>query len=249
MMENNKGSMIVLTVIGIATLLIAVIGATFAYFTVTLKYVDKPTETVIESATMVIEYQTLNSLVYEGAIPGRPSQSEDPAAQNVDNKLSFSLTSAQNMTVNTKYEVYLVIEDNSFESDNLVYMMNQTSRVVSSESEQNKNENNNDTTGEKGIEIIDSTKKTTDIIIENGSSITRDVGIISKDLKKGDKLLIGKGNLGSHRTVDTWEFEVWLKEIGGEQNYDQGKVLKAHIEVEPIEQTPVTYEPDKVTNN
>ena len=61
MMENNKGSMIVLTVIGIATLLIAVIGATFAYFTVTVKYVDKPTETVIESATMVIEYNSLNS--------------------------------------------------------------------------------------------------------------------------------------------------------------------------------------------
>ena len=32
MKENNKGSMIILTIIGIATLLVAVIGATFAYF-------------------------------------------------------------------------------------------------------------------------------------------------------------------------------------------------------------------------
>lgn len=251
MKDNNRGSMIILTVIGIATLLVAVIGATFAYFTVTIKYETEPTPAVVQTSTMLIQFKTLNELRYEGAIPGRPSQSDDPTAQLVDNKLQFSLTSAPNMTVTNKYNVYLVIDDNDeggqattendFVTDNLVYMMNQINREVSAAA------TTNGTPGVAGVEVIDQNKKTTDLIIENNVSNTRDVGVIPHELKAGDKILIGTGELGSHGTVDTWELEVWLKEVGVEQNEDQGKVLMAHIEVEPIDQLPVTYEPDKVT--
>ena len=66
MKENNKGSMIILTIIGIATLLIAVIGATFAYFTVTVKYKTAPSQVEVKSNTMVIEYEALNNIEYYG---------------------------------------------------------------------------------------------------------------------------------------------------------------------------------------
>jgi hypothetical protein len=240
MRENNRGSMIILTVIGIATLLVAVIGATFAYFTVTIKYETDPTPAVIQSSTMLIQFKTLNELTYTGAIPGRPSLSSDPIAQNIDNKLSFSLTSAPNMTSSTKYNVYLVIDSNDFETDNLVYLMTQK-RDITSEAQ------TNGTTGSEGSEYIADDSFTMDDIDGEGPNKERKVGTIKSELKAGDKKLIATGNLGSHGSVDTWEFEIWLRETGVEQNEDQGKTLKAHIEVEPIDQNPVTFEPDKVT--
>ena len=242
MRENNKGSIIILTVIGIATLLIAVIGATFAFFSVNVQYEEKPTPTIIETSTMVIEFKTDNALNYVGAIPGRPSQATGAyadEAEKVDNKLQFTLTSDEYMSLETEYDVFLVIDENTFEQDNLVYMMNQIDRKPSSTAEQNT------TAGKPGTEVIG--VNTTDYIkYEDGTGESREVGIISKDLKKGDKLKIGTGLLGSHKTSDTWEFEVWLKETGEEQNKDQGKVLKAHIEVEPKGNNQATYEPDKI---
>ncbi|MBQ3021265.1 MAG: hypothetical protein IJD92_03475 [Bacilli bacterium] len=230
MRENNKGSLIILTVIGIATLLIAVIGATFAYFTVTIKYVTTPTKTVVQSTTMLIQFNTLNEMKYEGAMPGRPSEED-----NKDNKLMFSLTSAPNMTTETKYNVYLVIDSNNFVGDNLVYLMKQTRDISDTATTIG-------TTGAAGSEYIDPDSKTEDVV----DGVKREIGTIKSSLKAGDKKLIATGELGSHGTVDTWEFELWLKETGEEQNEDQGRVLEAHIEVEPIDLLPETFEPEKV---
>lgn len=238
MKENNKGSMIILTIIGIATLLVAVIGATFAYFTVTLNYETEPTPTVVETSTMLVTFKTLNELTYTGAIPGRPSLSQDPEAQKIDNTLSFSLTSAPNMTVKTDYNVYLVIDSMNFETNNLVYLMTQE-RNTTSEAQTNK------TTGSDGKMYISDDAKVEDDIDGDGNKET--VGTLNSTLKQGDKKLIATGSVGSHGSIDTWTLEIWLRETGIEQNEDQGKVLKAHIEVEPINQDPITHEENKIS--
>lgn len=236
--NNNKGSMIILTIIGIATLLVAVIGATFAYFTVTLNYETEPTPTVVESSTMLVTFKTINELTYTGAIPGRPSLSTNPDAQNIDNTLSFSLTSATNMTVDTDYNVYLVIDSMDFETNNLVYLMTQE-REVTAEAQ------TNGTAGSVGNGYISDDAKIEDDIDADGDKEV--VGTLNSTLKAGDKKLIATGSVGSHGSVDTWTLEIWLRETGIEQNEDQGKVLKAHIEVEPINQDPITHEENKVT--
>ena len=51
MKDNNKGTTILLTVIGVATLLVAVVGATFAYFTAQVKYVTPPTTAACPTIT------------------------------------------------------------------------------------------------------------------------------------------------------------------------------------------------------
>lgn len=269
--NNNKGSMIILTIIGIATLLVAVIGATFAYFSVTVKYKTEPTPAVVETSTMLITFETKNELLYTGAIPGRPSlvKEGDPLYGSLvdnaeSNKLSFTLTSATNMVVNAPYNVYLVIESNDpevadgedepteeelkandFVTNNLVYLMTQTRNVTAAAT-------HNGTPGHAGSQYFP-TGKLNDLFVKddyNGDSTVGDneyVGVIKAGLKEGDKVLLATGNIGSHATVETWTLEVWLKETGSEQNEDQGKVLKAHIEVEPVNQDPITYEPDKVT--
>ena len=238
MKDNNKGSMIILTIIGIATLLVAVIGATFAYFTVTIKYDTEPTKTVVESSTMLVTFKTINELTYTGAIPGRPSLSTDPTAQNIDNTLSFSLTSAPNMTVATDYNVYLVIDSMNFEKNNLVYLMTQERDVKPEAS-------SNQTPGSVGSGYISDDAKVEDDIDGDGDYET--IGTINSTLKAGDKKLIATGSVGSHGSIDTWTLEIWLRETGIEQNEDQGKELKAHIEVEPINQDPITHEKYKAT--
>ena len=253
MKNNNKGSMIILTVIGIATLLVAVIGATFAYFSVTLKYETEPTPAVIESSTMLVTFKTVNELTYTGAIPGRPSLSKDPAAQAIDNTLSFTLTSATNMLVSTKYNVYLVVDsndeagatgdltENDFVTDNLVYLMTQD-REVTDPAKANK------TTGIDGSQYFGEGLYIKDDI--NGDKTTDEdelVGIIKAGTRVGERILIATGEVGSHASIDTWTLEIWLRETGVEQNEDQGKIFKGHILVEPINQDPITHEPGKVT--
>lgn len=51
-MDNNKGQTIFLSVIGIATLLVAIIGATFAWFSVTIQGNDNASSIIVTTATV-----------------------------------------------------------------------------------------------------------------------------------------------------------------------------------------------------
>lgn len=248
MKENNKGSMIILTVIGIATLLVAVVGATFAYFTVQIQgNVDESTVQV-QSSKMLITYAHGNKIDYTGAIPGRPE-----ADSGIKNKLTFSLKSDNGLNLATKYYVYLVVDNNEFlptpgetnvdNANELVYLSKQTERI----------QPDPDTiavidAGEDGIPKLDA-KQTITTIHNNVESDPFDVGSFkSATLVKSDDLsteeneeeitpiqnqevLIGEGVLGSNGCEDHWEVEVWLKELQAEQNYNQGRNMTAHIEI------------------
>ena len=54
--NNNKGNMILLTIISVATLLVAVIGATFAYFNISINSKDSDTTIEVTNGTISIEY-------------------------------------------------------------------------------------------------------------------------------------------------------------------------------------------------
>lgn len=72
-MEENKGNggnTILLTVIGIATLLVAIVGATFAYFTATISDGDKGSSIIIQTAQLAITYHDGDNLVASGITPG-----------------------------------------------------------------------------------------------------------------------------------------------------------------------------------
>ena len=51
-MDNNKGQTIFLSVIGIATLLVAIIGATFAWFSATVTGNDEASSIIVTTATL-----------------------------------------------------------------------------------------------------------------------------------------------------------------------------------------------------
>ena len=251
MKENNKGSMIILTVIGIATLLIAVIGATFAFFTVQIKGNVEESTVQVSSSTMLVQFATQNKLEYTGAIPGRPEKDYD---KYPNNKLRFSLTSDLGLGYPTKYDVYLVIDKSEFlksstdpnATDELVYVASQVpERIVSDTAKTNKTEGENGapnyTNTVNGVEL-----KSEDLTIEKKDPTTGEtstekvtVGLIpsniiyDEDVTEEDKVRIkvGSGILGSHGSVDSWQLEVWLKETDDDQNYNQGKTLNAHIDI------------------
>lgn len=249
MKDNNRGSMIILTVIGIATLLVAVIGATFAYFTATIDYKSEPTPTVVQSNTMIVEFDTINKLEYTGAVPGRP---EEDYEKFKDNKLRFTLVSHQNLVSVTEYDVYLVIDKSEFQkpdgkTDELVYVASQpnNTRYVSDAAISNGTAgsvgipNYNNTIN--GVEYKPETLKikrkdeVSGLVTENDVVVGLIPSNISydSDVKEEDKVRIkvGSGKLASHSSSDTWQLEVWLKETDNEQNYNQGKRLEAHIDV------------------
>jgi len=254
MKENNRGSMIILTVIGIATLLIAVIGATFAYFSVTVRYNEEPRDVVVKSSTMVIEYESTNSILYDGAIPGRPEEA-------ANNKLRFKVTSDNNMLLSSRYDVYLKITKNDFVNDNnmenLVFYLEETTVGTSKGTDGNLI---NSTKGNlyaaktdkytfQGIEELEENRitgeKTIGVIPTNTDPVTNaDTCNLTEDgtacmLKISDGAVVG--NQGAS---DEWYFEVWLKETGVQQNYDQGKIFQASIEIVPLDI--YTNEPDLV---
>lgn len=51
-MDNNKGQTIFLSVIGIATLLVAIVGATFAWFSITIQGNDQASSIIVTTATV-----------------------------------------------------------------------------------------------------------------------------------------------------------------------------------------------------
>ena len=220
-MKNGKNSIIVLSIIGITTLLISIIGATFAYFSIKLDVVSTKKNTVIQSRTLVIEYKTLNQIYYKNIIPGRPKWK---AGETPENILKFSLTSPVDMPERNAYDVYLNITENSFETNNMVYYIKQNPC--------NRSDNTKSYSGDLISELP--------ALKYNYNGRIVDVGVIPAGYK-GMLKIAGGAILGSLGCTDNWEVEMWLYETGTEQNIDQGKHLKASVEIDVENVYPADY--------
>ena len=71
-MNDNKGQTIFLSVIGIATLLVAIIGATFAYFTTTMKGTEA--DVTATTGTLGAVTYTAEALNLPNILPGKTSE-------------------------------------------------------------------------------------------------------------------------------------------------------------------------------
>ena len=111
MNENNKGTTILLTVIGVATLLVAVVGATFAYFTANVKDVNPDKTDVNVSAATVgtITFTHGDTITLQNAYPG-----------DLDSK-TFTIAADATSTIPVEYNIYLTVTNNTFITNNLEY--------------------------------------------------------------------------------------------------------------------------------
>ena len=108
--NNNKGNMILLTILSIATLLVAVIGSTFAYFNISMSTRDNETTIEVTNGSISIEHQE-NAQV---------SFTKQPAGTLVASK-SFTITGLITGSSNLNYEVDFKVNENTFDNNQLVY--------------------------------------------------------------------------------------------------------------------------------
>ena len=110
-MENKRGTTVLLTVIGIATLLVAVVGATFAYFTATVTGDEDATKVTVTSAT-------LGTITFrEGDILTLGTEAV-PAYPGARTSKTFEVEADAQSTVGVDYVVSLDVTDITFGADN-----------------------------------------------------------------------------------------------------------------------------------
>ena len=111
-MNNGKGNMILLTIICIATLLVAVVGATFAYFNIAMKEGNTSKTIEVTGGTLSTEYNG-NAKI----------SNENFNAGDVVGEKTFTITGVVTGSSNLNYEADLVITNNTYADDALVYTL------------------------------------------------------------------------------------------------------------------------------
>lgn len=114
-MNSGKSSMVLLTVIAVATLLVAVVGATFAYFSATMNGRESATTIEVTSGTLSVEYDGNSKISASNLNPGAV----------VANK-NFTVTGFVTGSTNLNYEAKLIVNNNTFSNGALVYTITST---------------------------------------------------------------------------------------------------------------------------
>lgn len=117
-MNSGKGSIILLTVIAVATLLVAVVGATFAYFGAMINGRESQKTIEVTSGTLSTEYDTNRKISVSNLNPGDVVATKTITVRGV-------ITGSENL----KYGANLVVTNNTYSNGALVYTI--TSKNVS----------------------------------------------------------------------------------------------------------------------
>lgn len=109
--QERKGNTIFLSVIGIATLLVAIIGATFAWFSATVTGNDTASSVTVQAATLGVVYTNGNAINLEKAMPGDESDTK-----------TFTVAAASGSTISQAYDLNWNVTTNNFvNKTDLVY--------------------------------------------------------------------------------------------------------------------------------
>lgn len=202
-MSEKKGTTVLLTVIGIATLLVTLVGATFAYFTAKVEESDNSVDTdvTVTAATLgTVTFAHENQINFCDEDEAQPCLIYPGESDSVD----FSITSAANSTAPINYEIYLLTETNT-----VAQGKTETSNLVATLTAPG--------TTEAGYESLLNATPLATGTYKTGDTTT------------GVK--IGEGVLQPGGASDTWTLNVTLNEINDEQNDDQGRIFKGSLKV------------------
>ena len=242
--KNNRKKNIILITLSLAIILLSIIGVTFAYFTSKIKYVNEPTDVIIKSKVLAITFKRENEIYYKNLMPGRPGE-EAQAEDIIKNTLKFSVTSDNDLSIRTSYNVYFHITENTFTSSsdnptysNVVYILNGvpgTTSVEKNDNDGNPINLNSTITNSCDSSIICGTGQYFDSfnnILHTFTGDSKPTKLGRIEASKTGRVKIGSAILGAHGAKDEWEFEIWVNETGEEQNYDMGKLIRGFIEID-----------------
>lgn len=138
MNETKKGNTVLLTVIAVATLLVAVVGATFAYFTASVAGNDTASSVVVKTAQIgTITYTNGNEVKLDNAYPGATSETKTftvaaDTSATADVNYSLNWTNVTNGFVNKEDLVYTLTGANSDASNTTTTLVTKTNEVAPS---------------------------------------------------------------------------------------------------------------------
>lgn len=118
-MKENRSNTLLLTVIGVATLLVAVIGASFAYFTATISGSESATTVTVGAGSLAIAYAG-GAGIETAALQPVPTP-DDPVATK-----TFTITGTNSTSAIMPYTIKLVVAGNTFTSNTLTYDLDST---------------------------------------------------------------------------------------------------------------------------
>lgn len=119
-MKENRSNTLLLTVIGVATLLVAVIGASFAYFTATISGSESATTVTVGAGTLAIAYAG-GAYIIETEKLQPVVEPDAPVASK-----TFTITGTNSTTAIMPYTIKLVVVGNTFTSNTLEYSLDST---------------------------------------------------------------------------------------------------------------------------
>lgn len=207
-MSEGKNNTVMLTIIGIATLLIAVVGATFAYFSATLTGTKNEKEYTVRSATVGTQFNGGADITATGIYPKEEAWGTK----------TFSIKTTSTKGVSTKYRISLVIDDNDTTADTTIsdgaghikrFQANALSYTLTA------SEANAATEG-----IMPTATET-------------QIADPSKDIVFGEATIYGNDAV---EVTQTYTLSMFFKDTGTDQNANQGAQFKGHIEITEITQ-------------
>ena len=207
-MSEGKNNTVMLTIIGIATLLIAVVGATFAYFSATLTGTNNEKEYTVRSATVGTEFNGGVDITATGIYPKEEAWGTK----------TFSIKTTSTKGLSTKYRISLVIDDNDTTADTTIsdgaghvkrFQANALSYTLTA------------------IEANAATKGTMPTATETK------IADPSKDIVFGEATIYGNDK---QEVTQTYTLSMFFKDTGTDQNANQGAQFKAHIAISEITQ-------------
>lgn len=207
-MSEGKNNTVMLTIIGIATLLIAVVGATFAYFSATLTGTNNEKEYTVRSATVGTEFNGGADITATGIYPKEEAWGTK----------TFSIKTTSTKGVSTKYRIALVIDDNDTTADTTIsdgaghikrFQANALSYTLTA------------------TEANAATKGTMPTATET------QIANPSKDIVFGEATIYGNDAV---EVTQTYTLSMFFKDTGTDQNANQGAQFKAHISISEITQ-------------
>ena len=232
--NNEKSNTLLLTVIAVATLLVAVIGATFAYFTANTTGGESASTLTVTAATLTITFADGNGSTVTA------DTNIEPTATALITK-NFTLTPSNNTDKDMPYTLNLVVTENNFVLQNAITTTSLSYRLT----------NNSSITGQISSTANDTyipipatraatTAETNKIPAGNNNYDQVQSGTLGNiTIYKNDGtptsvkgLEIGKGEFKAGNTnAHSYTLEIFFKDDGKNQDVDKNKTFAAYIDL------------------
>lgn len=234
-MDNNKGQTIFLSVIGIATLLVAIIGATFAYFSITVTGNEQASSIFVTTATLgQINFVDGTQIKWD-----KVNLEKDGTDKTESKTFTVENTATTALTNDVTYDVYMKVTANTI-SAAANGSAGAGATITYTEGEQ-KGTTKNLTAGEDYFvyKIEDAGSATAGVGKVNDGDVLISIAetavpVVSTDTTKGTKLSTTSGKMatGGLNSKHVYKFTLTLKNAAdATQNGVQGKSFAGQLQV------------------